>query len=582
METNRSYTEALERANVIYNGTYKPEIAAFCRQSLERIFPELRESADEKIRKWLIAQLKMRIGNNATFNNMIYKAIPWLEKHGNTDVEQVFRPLTGCDIDTAAGQAVEQQNQGKNVVLAFNGCYIPVENKTANAIVEEYYAWLEKQSDKASYESAEKEKQEFVDAGFIKCYTDFQDFKEGKTYWLEYIGNDNYNVRSDNLLGKTYHITPCQLYTIFKKQPWSEAQDELTPNPYSGVSFNDNGNVWGMCARDNGVDILFNGKLIQHISSETQDEAKPGEQTTVCTPSFNVDDFIANEYCAGKVVELTNDAYLLDTGQSIPFSCHSTHLWSIKDAKEGDVLVNWNNTAFIFKAIEDETVKFHIVYNEKWDAIKTPSTKLSHLGLPEPQFEFHPATKEQRDTLMKAMADAGYEWNAEKKKLQKIKKQNGKFKPMFKVKYNGNEYNVVDMRSSVGIIFYGIEDEPNHIDYVQAQNCEEVDDYVIKENGSPYPTKHAVFSEQTPANEEKPAFDPDALIEESYQQQADDIIDMVTEKPAWSEEDEWCYNSIIEHLKYSITNGKPETYKSGRLTDWLKSFKDRVKSQAKQ
>jgi len=94
--------------------------------------------------------------------------------------------------------------------------------------------------------------------------------------------------------------------------------------------------------------------------------------------------------------------------------------WTIQDAKNGDVLVNWNNTVFIFKAIEDETVKFYIAYNEEWDAIKTPSTKLSHLGLPEPQFEFHPATKEQRDTLIKAMTDAGYTFDFEKKELKKI------------------------------------------------------------------------------------------------------------------------------------------------------------------
>lgn len=55
---------------------------------------------------------------------------------------------------------------------------------------------------------------------------------------------------------------------------WLEKQ-ELKSNPYSGVSFNYNGNTWGMCARDNGVDILFNRKLIQHISDEKQGEQKP-------------------------------------------------------------------------------------------------------------------------------------------------------------------------------------------------------------------------------------------------------------------------------------------------------------------
>ena len=92
---------------------------------------------------------------------------------------------------------------------------------------ERWLAWLEKQSEHLeNYDEAEKEKADFVGDGFIKCYADFQDFKEGETYWLEYIGDDKYNVRSDNLLGKTYHITPCQLYTVFKKMTWLEKQGE--------------------------------------------------------------------------------------------------------------------------------------------------------------------------------------------------------------------------------------------------------------------------------------------------------------------------------------------------------------------
>lgn len=50
---------------------------------------------------------------------------------------------------------------------------------------------------------------------------------------------------------------------ILKSIAWLEKQ--CKPNPYSGASFDYNGNTWGMCARDNGVDILFNGKIIQHI-----------------------------------------------------------------------------------------------------------------------------------------------------------------------------------------------------------------------------------------------------------------------------------------------------------------------------
>lgn len=49
---------------------------------------------------------------------------------------------------------------------------------------------------------------------------------------------------------------------------WVEKQEQ---NPYSGVSFKYNGHIWGMCARDNGIDVLLDGKLISHI---TQDEQK--------------------------------------------------------------------------------------------------------------------------------------------------------------------------------------------------------------------------------------------------------------------------------------------------------------------
>jgi hypothetical protein len=80
-----------------------------------------------------------------------------------------------------------------------------------------------------NFDKAEKEKSDFVGDGFIKCFANFLDFKEGETYWLEYIGDDKYNVRSDNLLGKIYHITPCQLYTVFKKLTWLEKQSEQKP-----------------------------------------------------------------------------------------------------------------------------------------------------------------------------------------------------------------------------------------------------------------------------------------------------------------------------------------------------------------
>jgi hypothetical protein len=121
-----------------------------------------------------------------------------------------------------------------------------------------------------------------------------------------------------------------------------------------------------------------------------------------------------------------------------------------------------------------------------------------------------------------------------------------KLVPKFKVKYAGREYNVLEVKDVSGVTFYGIEDEPNHIDYVKAENCERVDGYNIKENGSLYPTKPAVFSEH---------------------------------KPAWSEEDERQWNNI-----WDVLDGHFELSEEGykNAANWFKAIKGRVQPQPKQ
>ena len=57
----------------------------------------------------------------------------------------------------------------------------------------------------------EKEKTEFVSGKFLTCITNLGTFKKGERYWLEYIGNDIYVGRSDNVLNEQFHITELEL-----------------------------------------------------------------------------------------------------------------------------------------------------------------------------------------------------------------------------------------------------------------------------------------------------------------------------------------------------------------------------------
>lgn len=107
--------------------------------------PELKESDDERIKKWLIGYFNQYIidGMPQVFGNGLNAkdVIAWLEKQKDTSsIERVFRPDAGCTITNAATQAIEQQKLGYKIVLAFNGAYIPVEGKTVNDIVNEYYS----------------------------------------------------------------------------------------------------------------------------------------------------------------------------------------------------------------------------------------------------------------------------------------------------------------------------------------------------------------------------------------------------------------------------------------------------------
>ena len=91
------------------------------------------------------------------------------------------------------------------------------------------------------------------------------------------------------------------------------------------------------------------------------------------------------------------------------------HLWTIQDAKDGDVLANKYGAIFINAGISSggRTLNCHCylsVQNEFCiEEHKTGSWFYKE--------EITPATKEQRDLLFQKMKEEGYEWDAEKKEL---------------------------------------------------------------------------------------------------------------------------------------------------------------------
>lgn len=91
------------------------------------------------------------------------------------------------------------------------------------------------------------------------------------------------------------------------------------------------------------------------------------------------------------------------------------HLWTIADAKDGDVLVASDGSIFLFAGVVDCACKYYA-------ALATDNyvkiNKEAKDGYWETSRAVIPATKEQRDKFEKAMSDVGYAFDFDKKGLK--------------------------------------------------------------------------------------------------------------------------------------------------------------------
>ncbi|MEE3385197.1 MAG: hypothetical protein VZR36_08965 [Prevotella sp.] len=107
------------------------------------------------------------------------------------------------------------------------------------------------------------------------------------------------------------------------------------------------------------------------------------------------------------------------------------HLWSIEDAKDGDVLAN-TYCPFIYRKTSYNNDLAYYYAGIDYTGNFTHNEPLYHFG---PVKNAVPATREQCDLLFAKMQEAGYQWDVDKKELRKIKPHQdiANFKPFDKV-----------------------------------------------------------------------------------------------------------------------------------------------------
>ena len=141
-------------------------------------------------------------------------------------------------------------------------------------------------------------------------------------------------------------------------------------------------------------------------------------------PKFHEGDWVVSGQFVTQIREIAGDGYVNSHNGFISFeSAKYYHIWSIQDAKDGDVLFHSDsasNGIFIFKEIIDKGFAKEVICYCDYDSEDHFCLGEHHTCCWTDAKILYPATKEQRDTLFAKMKEAGYAFDFEKKELKKL------------------------------------------------------------------------------------------------------------------------------------------------------------------
>ena len=167
---------------------------------------------------------------------------------------------------------------------------------------------------------------------------------------------------------------------------------------------------------------------LEAVKEEKVDNQNCVKPVNNVEPKFKVGDWIIHD----KNIKLANSLMLVTSKDNNEYLCKDIdgqcsydiefidkeyHLWTIQDAKDGDVLVVGNMIFIHKRTLANHIVSYCKLIGEKFDSFEDARTCC------EGNIYIYPATKEQRDLLFQKMKEADYEWDAEKKELKKIEQK---------------------------------------------------------------------------------------------------------------------------------------------------------------
>lgn len=385
MDYKEKYEMALEGIQEILSSGENSIKMSRLKLRLQPFFPELKESEDEKVRKAVIAHIK-----DLRFYDTYYSVTPdemiaWLEKQKTKKNEWLFEK---------GKWYVKLQHHYEGDLRHFEKGHVyqalsevEITDRYHNVSlgsweIPEYFRPATKDEiPKETEQTSKLNEDEEIRNYFINAVKEqpniHQEWKEKCLTWLEKQGEQN-----DSDVEDYNSIDPH----------FGKSIDKIEPN------FNFKAGQW----------IVATGKRVYLITK---------------IEGFNV-----------TLVDTDGNEYVFDTS-----SLEDGHLWTIADAKEGDVLsyvtdegdlwimIYWS----LYEPYEGHVHYHALLVNNNFSDKGTCCISIDNLK---------PATKEQRDLLFSKMKESGYEWDAERKELKIIDWSKH-------IKYNPNAPSIVKEKS---------------------------------------------------------------------------------------------------------------------------------------
>ena len=421
---DKKYKDVLRKATKIHRDDNE-EIKHY----MEVLFPELKDE-DDRIRKELTEFLKSASGGvlDTTIQCKTFgKWLAWLEKQVSIDENEVAKRVL-IEVSDSIMRWLDANCAEGNMCLSNMECE-DIENAVRNANWQMIYGYMKKK--------LEKQCEQKVSAVEFNAKDWYVSKVDGKIYNAKFMEKPHTNQTRKLEIEKA----AMSATGIIEREEWfikgaewadenpsyisSEKQGEQKTQAKSAIE------IW----KDMRLEVYQQASGNRHESNYSDDttkmfslndideiiekisEQKPADKVE---PKFHKGDWVLNNVCLPvQIASVKDGLYIFTEGDaiSVSFVDENFHLWTIQDARDGDVLVSLSNQPFIYNG---ECNTFHVGSYCGMDCIGRKfiiSQEKCHWT---ERNGIKPATKKQREQLEKAMADAGYKWDAEKKELKKI------------------------------------------------------------------------------------------------------------------------------------------------------------------